>query len=46
MRRQLRGALFRDPKPCPEVSIPRLGGPLFFDSVDHLKSEFRWFEAM
>lgn len=45
-RRQLRGALFHDLKPCPQVSILRLDGPLFFGSVDHVESEFRRFEAM
>ncbi|MGR3593357.1 MAG: SulP family inorganic anion transporter [Limimaricola soesokkakensis] len=45
-RRQLRGALFHDLKQCPQVSILRLDGPLFFGSVDHVESEFRRFEAL
>ncbi|WP_146591859.1 SulP family inorganic anion transporter [Puniceibacterium confluentis] len=45
-RRQLRGAVFHDLKPCPQVCILRLDGPLFFGSVDHVESEFRRFEAM
>ncbi|MDV7142821.1 SulP family inorganic anion transporter [Tropicimonas sp. TH_r6] len=44
--RQLRGALFHDLKQCPQVSILRLDGPLFFGSVDHVESEFRRFEAL
>lgn len=45
-RRQLRGALFHDLKPCPQLSILRLDGPLFFGSVDHVESEFRRFEGL
>lgn len=44
-RRQMRGASFHDLEQCPQVSILRLDGPLFFGSVDHVESEFRRFEA-
>lgn len=44
-RRLLRGVLFHDLEPCPQVNILRLDGPLFFGSVDHVESEFRRFEA-
>ncbi|MGJ8624833.1 MAG: sodium-independent anion transporter, partial [Yoonia sp.] len=30
---------------CPQISILRLEGALFFGSVDHVESEFRRFEA-
>lgn len=45
-RRQLRGALFHKLEQCPQVSILRLDGPLFFGSVDHVESELRRFEAL
>lgn len=45
-RRQLRGAVFHELEPCPQISILRLDGPLFFGSVDHVESEFRRIEAL
>lgn len=45
-QRQMRGALFHDLKQCPQLSILRLDGPLFFGSVDHVESAFRQFEAL
>lgn len=44
-QRQMRGASFHKLEQCPQVSILRLDGPLFFGSVDHVESEFRRFEA-
>ncbi len=45
-KRQLRGAKFHDLEQCPQLSILRLDGPLFFGSVDHVESELRRFDAL
>ncbi len=45
-KRQLRGAKFHNLEQCPQMSILRLDGPLFFGSVDHVEGEFRRLEAL
>ena len=45
-RRQLRGVLFYGLDQCPQISVLRLEGPLFFASVEHVEKEFRRFETL
>ncbi|WP_323772523.1 SulP family inorganic anion transporter [Antarctobacter sp.] len=45
-RRLLRGVEAHDLEQCPQISVLRLEGPLFFGSVDHVEGEFRRFETL
>lgn len=44
-RRLLCGVEYHDLDQCPQISVLRLEGPLFFGSVEHVEAEFRRFEA-
>ena len=45
-RRQLRGVIHYDLEPCPQITVLRIDGPLFFASVEHLDREFRRLDTM
>ncbi|MGQ7843741.1 SulP family inorganic anion transporter [Granulosicoccus sp. 3-233] len=44
-RRLLRGVDYHALEQCPQISVLRLEGPLFFGSVEHVESELRRFES-
>lgn len=44
-RRLLRGVEHHGLEQCPQISVQRLEGPLFFGSVEHVEREFRRFES-
>ena len=45
-RRLMRGVMFHDLKQCPQISVLRLEGPLFFGSVEHVETTFRRYEML
>ncbi|SEU07722.1 SulP family inorganic anion transporter [Paracoccus homiensis] len=44
-RRLLRGVEYHELDQCPQISVLRLEGALFFGSVEHVEAAFRRFEA-
>ncbi len=45
-RRSFRNAHMHDLDQCPQISILRMEGPLFFGSVEHVEAEFRRLEHL
>ncbi|SNT76235.1 SulP family inorganic anion transporter [Paracoccus seriniphilus] len=45
-RRLLRGVEYHDLDQCPQISVLRLEGALFFGSIEHVEAAFRRSEAM
>jgi len=44
-RRLMRGVKYHDLDQCPQISVLRLEGPLFFGSVEHVESWFRHYDT-
>jgi len=45
-KRHMRGVLHYGLEQCPEISLLRIEGPLFFASCEYVESEFRRFDAL